>query len=598
MTAHPIPTTHYPIRAVAARARAVPLRNATLVVPFALLVAGALVGLPFTLDAPVAWQRLIGLLAAGAIAVLVLPWLRRPGNAQRAFAVAIVLALGGGLWVIAAAGPDVFQGALGSRLQAVFAPLFWHVTLTVPVAVTNTWFIVGYNGLADLCLLAWFASLGWLVSRPSPAVTVVCVAVCLYSVALLLATDARGALAGLVVGTWLAAMVAWRHGWLLLVLLPLAVVVAALGPKGLDLSSTLGRVSYWSDLTRLLSEFPFTGVGLGVDTANRVALLYEVNPDPERIAYAHNTFIQAYLEQGPLGFLGMLAVPVLGAVAVIAALRGGVADASRRGLLVAGVGLLAGLEVHGLTDQVVTTNVGTLLVFLALAAILAALQPSAQVVTERTARWLGVGVVAVLLAALLATLVLPGARSRALLNLGGLHLVQAWAASPTPAERSAQLAAADGPFSQGLALDPSQPALLRDQARVRVARYDDPGALDLLKRATAAPGLDAFDLLQIAHLYRDLGFDNDAYTWATRAYAAWGRPQADTDPILLVYKRETLADSPNAQTLADQGEAAMTARDFSAAAALFQQALTFSPDNSYLQDRLGAAQRGVEKYGG
>src|SRR5262249_40920775 len=154
-------------------------------------------------------------------------------------------------------------------------------------------------------------------------------------------------------------------------------------------------------------------------------------------------------------------------------------------------------------DQVVTTNVGTLLVFLSLAAILAALQPSAQAVTERTARWLGAGVVAVLLAAVLATLVLPGVRSRALLNLGGLHLMQGRAASPTPAERSAQLAAADGPFSQGLAIDPTQPALLRDQARVRVTRYDDPGALDLLKRATTAPGLDAFDMLQIAHLYRD-----------------------------------------------------------------------------------------------
>ncbi len=393
-------------------------------------------------------------------------------------------------------------------------------------------------------------------------------------------------------------MAAWRRGWLLLLLMPLAVGAAALGPKGLDLSSTLGRVSYWSDLLRLLSEFPYTGVGLGVDTANQVALLYEVNPDPERIAYAHNTFIQAYLEQGPLGFLGMLAVPVLGAVAAIAARCGGLAHPGRRGLLVAGVGLLAALEVHGLTDQVVTTNVGTLLVLLSLVAILAALEPRAQDVTERTARWLGTGVVALLLVTLLATLVLPGVRGRALLNQGGLHLVQAWAASATPAERTAQLVAADGPFSQALTLDPSQPAVLRDQARVRVARYDDPGALDLLKRATTPPGLDAFDMLQIAHLYRDLGFANDAYTWATRAYDAWGRPQADTDPILLVYKRETLADSPNAQTLADQGEAAMTARDFSAAAALFQQALTFSPANSYLQDRLGAAQRGVAKYGG
>ncbi|MBV9354010.1 MAG: hypothetical protein JO023_00645, partial [Chloroflexi bacterium] len=238
-------------RPATARARvdaaASPLRLggvAPIVVPFALLVAGALVGLPFTLDAPVAWQRLIGLLAAGAIAVLTLPWLRRQGNAERAFVIAIVVSVGAGLWVIAAAGPDVFQGALGARLQAVFGPLFWHVSLTVPVAVTNTWFIVGYNGLADLLLVAWFASLGWLVSRPRPAVGVVCLAVCLYCLVLLLATDARGALAGLVVGTWLAAMIGWRHGWLLLLLIPLAVCGAALGPKGLDVSSTLGRVSY------------------------------------------------------------------------------------------------------------------------------------------------------------------------------------------------------------------------------------------------------------------------------------------------------------------------------------------------------------------
>ncbi len=75
------PDTAPPRLGVAAR----PLRlggGAPIVVPFALLVAGALVGLPFTLDAPVAWQRLIGLLVAGAIALLTLPWLRRPGNAE------------------------------------------------------------------------------------------------------------------------------------------------------------------------------------------------------------------------------------------------------------------------------------------------------------------------------------------------------------------------------------------------------------------------------------------------------------------------------------------------------------------------------------
>ena len=130
-------------------------------------------------------------------------------------------------------------------------------------------------------------------------------------------------------------------------------------------------------------------------------------------------------------------------------------------------------------------------------------------------------------------------------------------------------------------------------------RYDDARAYGRLEQLTAAPErLDAFDRLQIAHLYRDLGSANEAYRWATRAYESWGRAQTDTDPILLVYKRATLQDSPNAQTLADQAEAAMAARDFRHAQALFEQALVFKPDSAYLQDRAAAAQRAVEKYGG
>ena len=105
-------------------------------------------------------------------------------------------------------------------------------------------------------------------------------------------------------------------------------------------------------------------------------------------------------------------------------------------------------------------------------------------------------------------------------------------------------------------------------------------------------------MLQIAHLYRDQGFATDAYTWAARAYATWGRPPEDA--VMQVYAQSTLAalDDYRARTLATQAEAAMRARTFGAATALFQQALTFEPDSAYLQDRLGAAQRAVVKYGG
>jgi hypothetical protein len=63
-----------------------------------------------------------------------------------------------------------------------------------------------------------------------------------------------------------------------------------------------------------------------------------------------------------------------------------------------------------------------------------------------------------------------------------------------------------------------------------------------------------------------------------------------------VYAQSTLHDS-RAQNLADQAEAAMRGRTFRDARTLFEQALTFEPSNAYLQDRIGAAQRAVSKYG-
>jgi hypothetical protein len=101
-------------------------------------------------------------------------------------------------------------------------------------------------------------------------------------------------------------------------------------------------------------------------------------------------------------------------------------------------------------------------------------------------------------------------------------------------------------------------------------------------------------MLQIGHLYRDLGFADEGYAWAARAYATWGRPPEDG--VMRLYAQSTLHDS-RAQNLTDQAEAAMRARIFSEAKTLFEQALTFEPSNAYLQDRIGAARRAVDKYG-
>jgi hypothetical protein len=561
--------------------------------PSVLLLLGAAVGYFGMLDERVARERLFGLVCAALLSALAVIALQR---ARPLLAVAVV-ALLAGAWVIAATGPDVFRGPVGNALTVLFRPLFGLVRVTDSVEIANTRFIVGYNGLADLCLVAIFAAAAlWLERRRW-----IYVAVMLVSLVLLVGTGARGGLAGLALGICFVGLYAWPRRYALLVLVgaPLGAVALMFGAldKGLEFSSTAGRVAYWTDLARLLVEYPFTGVGLGVDTANRVALLYEINPDPDRIAYAHNTFVQAYLEQGPLGFVGMLVVPALALGAALLARRYGVVD-GRRALLVAGLGIVGGLTGHGLTDQVVTTNVGTALLLLGLACVLVALPAGALSVLSHWALRACLVVLVVGALVVLAVAVLPGARAAALLDVGGLQANRALLMDAQSAERPGALAQAEASLNSALALAPGHPAVLRNLARVRTAEYDDSGAMSALREVTASPSLDAFDMLQIAHAYRDAGLPSDAYTWAARAYTATDRNFEDA--VMQVYAADTLTDDEGghrARTLATQAEAEMRARRFGNAVTLFGEALTFKPDSTYLQDREGAAERAVAKYG-
>jgi hypothetical protein len=171
----------------------------------------------------------------------------------------------------------------------------------------------------------------------------------------------------------------------------------------------------------------------------------------------------------------------------------------------------------------------------------------------------------------------------------------AFALPPQSLDRSAALSDSETLLTAALAEDPGHPAVLRDLAAVRSARFDDSGGADALKRAASSSRIDAFDMLQVAHVYRDLGFVDEAYAWAARAYDMWGR--APEDAVMQVYAQSTLNDS-RARTLANQAEAAMRARAFGQAHALFERALTFEPNSAYLLDRIGASQRAVDKYGG
>ena len=318
-----------------------------LALPCALLVAGAALGYPFSLDHPVALERLLGISVAAAIAIATFFGLRRV-RSPSAWLVGLSGAAGvAAIWLIAASGPDVFRGSAGMLLRAVFRPIFGLVQITDPVEVTNTRFIVGYNGLADVCLVAIFACGALLLQRPEFGWRgVALLSAIVLSLVLLVGAGGRGGLNGLAAGVCLAGVSVWsrRYALLALVAAPIVLVVATLGvlDQGLEFSSTAGRLTYWGDLIRLLVEYPLSGVGLGVDTANTVAQQYEINPDPARVFYAHNTFVQSYLEQGPVGFLGMLSVVAVGvAAALIARRHGGVPQ--HRAFLLTGLAVVGGL---------------------------------------------------------------------------------------------------------------------------------------------------------------------------------------------------------------------------------------------------------------
>jgi len=570
-----------------------------LLLPGLLLLVGALVGLLGTLDSRVASERLIGLVSAAMLAVLAGLAVQRT-TPRRPLTGVAVLAMLGGLWIIAATGPDVFRGTVGTALTAVSRPIFGVVRVTDSVDIANTRFIVGYNGLADLCLVAIFSAGAVLLERTGPALRLALLALVLVATLWLVGAGSRGGLIGLAAGMCAIGLYAWprRYTLLLLLIAPLGAAVLALGvlDKGLEFTSTTGRLAYWTDLARLLVEYPLTGVGLGVGTANQIALAYEINPDPERIFYAHNTFVQAYLEQGPLGALGMLIVPLLAFGAALLARRGVVPG--RRAFLIAGLGVVGGLEAHGLTDQGVTTNVGTGLVLVGLAACLASLAPSAQATLAGYCRMAVYALGALAVAAAVVLAAVPAGRALVYLNAGGLQLNRALVLPAQAPERATALTDAEAMLTRALDVAPHHAAVLRELARARSARYDDFGALEALRGAAETPNLDAFDTLQIAHLYRDAGFAQDAYAWAARAYATWGRPPEDA--VMRVYAENTLRDDEGghrARTLAEQAEAAMRARSFGLAADLFGQALSFAPDNAYLHDRQGAAQRAVVRYG-
>src|SRR5207248_643304 len=89
---------------------------------------------------------------------------------------------------------------------------------------------------------------------------------------------------------------------------PMGEVARFLPASGTTPGTFLFRLELWGNVLHVLSDFRFTGVGLGARSVELALASYYPTWAEGYVptSHAHNTFLQSYLEQGPLGLFGLL----------------------------------------------------------------------------------------------------------------------------------------------------------------------------------------------------------------------------------------------------------------------------------------------------
>lgn len=581
-------------------------------VPLSLYIASAAIGLVVTSDPVTANIRWWGILAAAGMcyAVLRLVWSAR---------VCIV-----SLWVTLAAGVlgslvllmltqgRVARGPIGRVLDPLLAWFQQFPPMTEPVMRINTRFIVNYNGLADLGLLAAVA--GLLLARLATRAWVKVCLLCLVAaiVLLVLATGGRGGVLGLM-GAALVLALAGHFGRspsaevdppqprlsrrvalaiVAVLLVGLALGLSGLIDKGFELTSMDGRILFWRELLGILGDYAFTGVGLGMQAPLNAIIAYGLTKRWIDMVYAHNMFLQTYLEQGPLGLVSLVLILLVALVYGVRALRHAV-QPQQRAAASLGLAVVVGTTLHGLTDQVPTSNIGTLILLAATALTVAVSAPEAAVRTGvfSSPRLVIMAIVMALGLGLLVTH--PRQPADALANLGALEVAKAVAVDQTSLEeRYGHVETGQRLLRQAVAWSPEHPAALRQLARAAVLRNDLAGAADALRRATAGHQLSPLDEIQIGRLYYSIGFLDDGYRWTRQGYLDGGGLYRSA---AYEYYRLQVDEDWRVRTLVEQAETLRNQKNYQDALPLFQQALSLAPENRYLADQVDEVGRDLTR---
>jgi hypothetical protein len=351
-----------------------------------------------------------------------------------------------------------------------------------------------------------------------------------------------------------------RYGWPLLATPFVLVGLWAMAERGLgglgapDALPLTVKVEFWQRSAAILHDFAFTGVGLGQRSVHDVYEAYMLAIGPT-FSHAHNAYIQAYLEQGLLGCFGLVSLTLV----LLFNARRAVVNARTPlawSVALSGGGAAIVQLFEGLTEVVLLTSIGNVLLMVALGLLTAAGRldarsqralPSAgpgsvpERERARESSWLirpifTAPLAAGLLAVALVTFTLTPLAVPLYLNLGAAERARAVLTDGLSRdERERILSRADGFLRRALAADDGDAAIWRNLAEVSLARGDAGRAREYLAEARTRTSFgDAYALYQLGRISRDAGLWREAaFAWreagAASALQTWAQEARSRD---------------------------------------------------------------------
>ena len=525
-----------------------PWRPTLFDLPLALLVVGALLGGPASLNHDAAVIRLTGLLAGLILFAAAREHVRAPRQCRvlvlSLLAVAAVSVLG--LLVVVA--PFLLLDHVPPLASLVGALDRWEIGQRL---ANEDWLLQRYrfraSGVGAMAGVGLALVLATLVGTRSRRSWPLLGVLALFFVAALVASDNRGSMlaAVLTVGGVAAA---WRRRLLILLPIGSAIVGVALAlgvvERGLSLRTVAQRFWFWENAVYLARELPFTGAGLGLDS---VRLTYQAyfQPTYPPFSHAHNIYLQGLLEQGIFGLLGLLG---LLAATLWLGWRGDRApDRWVMAARLAGFGIALAMLTTGLSEIVALSTFGGAILLGGLGLLAATVSVrrgalpawtgAASATRERARPVAGLRgrfagrrarpalLAAGLLVAAVAVLTLAGGGRRlaatALLNAGTAELnrgtISEWV---DKAERAAALEHATRLLAAAAELDANDLAVQRNYGMVLAAQNDEPGARAAADRARSLVDPAAVtaqqDHFQVGRAYAAIGdWEETIRAWQT-----------------------------------------------------------------------------------